>query len=162
MRIKVVCQSPCCRTATNIAPYCWRHALKLAKIKVRDSTIPGAGKGLFAQSTWRSPAHGPRTLVFKKKDVIAEYLGEVIDEAELGRRYGTERAPYTIWVCDGTYVDAARLRSYAAMANDARGHGRCNARFTHGSATRPPEIRATRDIYNGDEILVSYGDAYWS
>ena len=53
---------------------CHVHRKEL-EVKVKKSTIPNAGKGLFATKT------------FNQNSVIGEYTGENVSEAEIGRRY---------------------------------------------------------------------------
>ena len=60
-------------------------------------------------------------------------------------------------------IDAIAVRGVLAVANDARDH-RNNMSFGGGvEAVRSHRMPcyATRDIYDGEEILVEYGAEYW-
>lgn len=156
-------------------PLCWQHLLASRGVRIRPSTVPGAGKGLFAMARPRPRPRrrgghaqndrGAASILFRPGDVIAEYDGEVVAKAELDRRYGDHTAPYGIHVRGEVYEDGACRRGTAAMANHATGTG-VNARFSYRYAARNAGapvrsvLRATRPIRDGEEILVNYGDDY--
>jgi len=66
------------------------------------------------------------------------------------------------------YIDGLRCpqegRGGASFANDGRGP-RNNAKFVlqHDKSQGRDRVflKATRDIYDGEEVLVSYGRTYW-
>ena len=58
-------------------------------LKIKASTIPGAGKGLYAYGGTRNSGK----VVFKPKQLIADYDGEHISKAVLVSRYGSHTAP---------------------------------------------------------------------
>lgn len=112
---------------------------------------------------------GPAMPAFDGKDrAIAEY----ITAAELERRYpGDLTGPYADTI-EGDHdhaFDAVTVRSVGAMANDARETGRRpNAKFVpvHNRYRKYKDrsevwLRATRNIYHGDPILVNYSADYW-
>lgn len=126
-------------------PMCWIHNKKLYGIRVKDSTIPGGGKGLFATQPIRGRVY------------ICPYVGENITQECLDSRYeGDVTAPYTVFDNEsGIYVDSACVRGVGAMANTSR---RTNAEIIE----REGELwlRATRYIRADEEILVDYGEGY--
>ena len=65
----------CKRTTTTIgSPYCYTHLLNQKHIKIQPSTIPSAGKGVFAVD----PKRLPGTIIFRNGDVIVPYASEWI------------------------------------------------------------------------------------
>jgi hypothetical protein len=131
-----------------------RKSLNLG-VKVGNSRIPNAGKGLFA------------TKVFKEKETIGYYDGRDTTQAQLDNRYGVEQtAPYVIKGKDGIYLDSACLRSLMSVANSGTSRvGRIlpsNAAFS-SKAKRDGtvRVRATKRINVDDEILIWYGEAYF-
>ncbi len=149
----------CMRTVCVGVPYCYSHLQKAMHLKIAMSTIPHAGKGLFA---WNPKAKNG--IVFKKNDIIATYAGEIVNGAELARRYDYNvyevTAPYAIGSRDPKRkYDAACKRVTASLANDPQGSRyRSNAKYTNFT---PPNIKATQNIKHGREIMVSYGPGYW-
>lgn len=75
------------------APYCWIHLLYVNHLRIKDSTIPNAGKGLFCINK-REPDNA---IIFRPGDKIITYDGQVINNDELVRRYTNNyTAPYSI------------------------------------------------------------------
>lgn len=108
-----------------------------------ESTIPGAGFGLFA---------GER---IKKGQNISRYWGRVVDMNE-----SDNSSVYLLDLEDGRGIDAIdSMDCPARYANDARGEGN-NAQFVHSSGVYIYMV-ATRDIEEGEEIFVDYGPDYW-
>ncbi|KAJ3084864.1 hypothetical protein HK102_000533 [Quaeritorhiza haematococci] len=112
--------------------------------------------GLFAMK--RNAPNG--TVLFRKNDVILEYVGEIIPVSETSARYGDQTAVYTLRRNQTTDIDAACKRGVAAMANSKPGAN--NARF--GAAGRGENyrmvLRATKNILHGQEIFAHYGGNY--
>lgn len=125
-------------------------------LRIKPSTIPGAGRGLFAASKTR----GPGEVVFARGDRIIEYGGEHIIVAELNNRYpGTLTAPYGLQ--EGAHVeDGACNRGPGTLANHAP-QREANARysFARGNPQRMVLV-ATKPIRNGTEIRCNYGRGY--
>lgn len=136
-------------------PYCHSHMMSELKLRVLQSNIAGAGKGLFAML----PREEGRVVVFEEGDTIVEYNGETVSQAELDRRYTDDlTAPYAL--CSPTRCkDAACNRSVGAFANHAAGN-RANATFLPNASGSKIYLVATKDIYNKTEIKVDYGPEY--
>jgi len=124
-------------------------------IRRRDSTIPGAGKGVFA------------TAFIPDGHWICPYVGESINQNCLESRYpGDQVAPYAVDDGRRRYIDSACLRGIGSIANglfDAAGSSRPQDQHNAIIEARPDGsrwLRATRDIPDGSEIFVWYGDAY--
>lgn len=150
----------CSRTVCIGLPLCWQHMLRDARIQIRESTIPNAGKGLFAVDK-----HMPLgSRIFKRGDVIAEYIGEDLQDNDLFARYPAQyNAPYAFEYKvatphhQGRSKDCACVRSAASMINHTI-REQANARF---QVTRDRVfVKASKNIKNGDEIFVYYGQYY--
>ena len=142
-------------------PVCWIHLLKDHKLRIAKSRIAEAGKGLFAtksRSINPNPQRTAENLVFRRDEKIIEYVGDRIDGDEMANRYGNQTAPYSLETKKDHIVDAACKRGAAAFANH-KPFAQANARFS-----RSPDgkiwIRATKHIYDGDEIYLYYGSSY--
>jgi len=150
---KIHCVAGDCPNITSLTlPYCQQHWRELYGVKITNSTIAGAGKGLFA------------TKRFKKQDFICDYYGQHIDEAELVKRYGEATAPYAIELDNNKYVDGALSRGIANYANH-KPKKDCNARLERvfdDNFVIPISVRlvAIKTINENDEIFVYYGNTY--
>ena len=137
---------------------CWSHLLKYKHLRIKHSTIPNAGKGLFAIDN-KQPENA---IIFKKGDVIADYIGQTINAQTLRNRYEKHTAPYGIYLKKDTYIDAATERGYASLANQAPQSALKNAKFVPNFRLNPQrvQLKATKEIRNGNDILTSYGRSY--
>ena len=138
---------------------CYSHLLSLKHLRIKPSTITGAGNGLFALDS-RQP---PNAVLFHKGDRIGEYIGERLDLAELAERYGNYTAPYTMKITNNEFLDSATKRGYCSLANRATTANQANAEFPNCNYRVVPHkiyLVAKKDIRNGDEILTSYGKSY--
>jgi len=142
-----------CGSRTAKGRYCFAHMRSESGLRVKRSTIPLAGMGLFAERD------------FARGDHIADYTGDQL----IIRRDG-DGGPYCLALTQREAIDAARTNSgYGRWANDPRDPGRGgeqqrrrpNAEFVLNPASRTGRLRATRAIRAGDEVFVSYGAQYW-
>jgi hypothetical protein len=110
-------------------------------LRIKKSTIPGAGLGLFAAKD------------FKKDTKVVDYKGEVSDHASGG--------DYDLEIKPNKFVNANKsiyVGSYSNMAR--RGDGKTNnAKLT--AYQSEGRIKSTRPIKAGGEVLTSYGRSYW-
>lgn len=126
-------------------------ALLEEKIRVKRSTLPGAGKGLFTKVF--IPA-GTR---------IVEYKGVITTWKEVEHNDGENG--YIYYVKRNHVIDASRTtEALARYANDARGISRVkglsnNAEYKEDKLN--VYITSTKDIPAGAEIFVDYGKEYW-
>lgn len=143
----------CTKTSCIGTPFCWMHLLRERKLRIKESTIPGIGKGLFALD--KRPAFA-NAILFRPKDTIITYDGESVTHDDLQRRYGDFTAPYAI--SEGRFaVDSACKRGAGSLANYSR---TTNARLTFSRTTKTFKLIATKNIRNGAEIFCSYGRSY--
>lgn len=142
-----------CRVRTCIGvPYCWHH-LRVRKLRIGPSTLPNAGKGLFAFD----PTAAPNAIVFARDDTIIEYIGEIISKKRLDSRYGDYTAPYALQQSRNKISDAACERGVASLANTSS-KTLINAKFYYERAQLI--MTAIKAIRNGQEIFVDYGKEY--
>lgn len=142
----------CNRKVIIGTPMCWQHQRLRQKVKIADSEIENAGKGLFAYQPPRARQRR-NGVVFRAGSHIVPYGGELISNDELQRRYGSFTGPYALRVNNRTIRDTACNRGIGSLANHTNEND-ANA------VLRPNSVVAVRPIRNGDEILVSYGDEY--
>ena len=133
--------------------YCYTHLEKEKELKIKDSTIPQADKGLYAFNHTK-PAN---EILFRRDQTITDYNGQHINEAQLNQRYGEYTAPYTVRINQNYYVDSALKRSVGSLANTSNNN---NARLSTNTVNKTIKLKATKPIRNNQEIFVSYGRAY--
>jgi hypothetical protein len=147
----------CKRKAYIGFEYCWGHISEAMHVKIQNSTIAGAGRGLFA---WQNNAI-PGQVIFRNNDTIGEYSGEVLSNIQLVQRYTLQQtAPYGVYVSPHQFVDAACKRSTMSLINHGN-NARANARFSITN-TQPKRVlvKAIKNIRQGQEILINYGGQY--
>ena len=126
-------------------PECSLHRKDL---QIKKSTIPNAGKGLFAKRD------------FKKNEVIGKYTGERVTAKQLQDRCGYSTAPYGLQVGNRIF-DSACDRGIMSLANAKREMANANAKIVNKGTDSGANVRATKSIKKGDEIYVHYGSTYW-
>jgi hypothetical protein len=135
--------------------YCYSHLESEKQLKIKDSTIPQAEKGLFAFNRKKAP----NETIFKKDQVITEYNGENISPAQKTARYANKTAPYAVEV-GRRVIDSALQRGVGSLANTKPNHN--NASFSVSTRNNTPsaKVKATKPIKNNQEIFLSYGRSY--
>ncbi|MDQ3049733.1 MAG: SET domain-containing protein-lysine N-methyltransferase [Bacteroidota bacterium] len=123
-------------------------------LKVKKSSLPGAGKGLFTPSD------------IKKGQIVCEYEGERITWKQAIERNDENKGGYVFFINNNNCIDAFHYKdTFGRFANDAAGVGRIDGfrnNSTYDIVKNKVFIRATRNIEAGSEIFVSYGRAYWN
>lgn len=161
-------------------PYCHIHIRWKLHLAIADSTIPNAGKGLFA---WNE-AKRPNGVVFRRGNLITEYIGENLGKRDLDarvgddglaayalepvlvRRGGEAGVPVEYGENDTLIIDAACVRGIASFANALSDNRQTNATLgyrmvgTGEARRRVAGLFAKKDIRHKEEILVSYGENY--
>jgi len=137
-------------------PLCHTHLLSQRHLKIKVSTIPYAGKGLFALDK----SEPMNAVIFRKGEKIIDYIGEHIDLQELNHRYDEYTAPYAVGINRNTFIDPACERGVGAFANTKLRKNDNNATFSTNPRNRTASIKATKNIRNGEEIFVYYGNEY--
>ncbi|KAI9199405.1 uncharacterized protein BJ171DRAFT_631935 [Polychytrium aggregatum] len=160
----------CTRTTCIGVKYCYSHLATVKNLRIDDSTIPGAGKGLFAYKHVSASVYddGERerlenAVLFKRGQVIIEYDGQPIPGQERQSRYGNTNAPYLverrIGLNAGRYEDGACRRGIGTLANHSDDTNDVNAKLAQDRGVGVV-LRALRDIHNGEEIFIDCGSAF--
>lgn len=133
-----------CAQRTTKGQYCWTHLKAAEGLRVKASGVAGAGMGLFAERE------------FDRDETVALYTGDWMS--------GDDGGVYALQVTRTKVIDAARTNAAPGRwANDPRGTGkRANGRFSYNPRTGVARIKATRKLAKGEEVLVSYGQQYWT
>ncbi len=133
-------------------------------VTVRKSTIPNAGRGLFANIT------------FNIDDCVAEYNGKIIGQKEVDKLTEQNQYQYIAQLTDFLAIDGYRdeKTGLGSFVNDIRTKTKHNAYFyvsdykpnnDNHNFGRKTNLRvfliASNKIEKGDEIFVSYGSKYW-
>jgi uncharacterized protein len=119
-------------------------------LKVKTSTLPGCGKGLFTK------------ILIPKGIIITEHTGKITSFKSIDPE---DDNPYLFYVSGNHVIDGRDQQdSLARFVNDARGHKRI-AGFTNNSKYvvigKRVFITAIKDILPKEEIFVGYGKEYW-
>ena len=121
------------------------------KVRIDNSTIQGAGKGLFAEEDIKRgqvilPVTGPRYSATEVETIHADNL-------------------YLLELNDGS-GDCIEVQGEARYSNDAKGvnniPGLVNNASFYSAEDHSMYLQATRRIPKGHEILVDYGKGYWT
>lgn len=178
----------CSRVVSLVHPYCAEHLKREMHLRVGASTIPGGGLGLFAETKYPAKLAEQQLrlsefrpwaakiketglpLLFRDGDTVAPLGGEVIDLAELHRRYRSHDVTfaYTSEMTRGIYEDAFLFREAGSYANTRLGpHG--ELAIEHNNAIligirdrgiKRAHIVANKPIFHGEEVMVYYGPEY--
>lgn len=129
------------------------------QVKINKSTIPNAGKGLFAVSKDNNDT------VFKPGDPIVQYGNNTneISFQKLMKNCNNDPEECTTYVfCNGTKCwDDMEKTSPARYSNDCfNTKNKCNSKFQMIDGY--PWLVAKSEIKNNDEIFTSYGPSYWT
>jgi SET domain-containing protein len=120
------------------------------QLEVKESNIPGAGKGLFT------------TTFIPKGTRIVEYKGRIRTWKEVEN---DDSNYYIFYVNENHVIDGGRTKtSLARYINDAKGLKKIkglnnNAEFVIDGLRA--FVDAKKDIPAGSEIFVGYGKEYW-
>ena len=118
---------------------------------IEESTLPGAGKGLFTKT------------FIPKGTRITTYRGKVTTWKDADHRDGANA--YIYYLKRTHVIDASRhKKALARYSNDARGIKRVkgiknNCDFVEEGLN--VYLEAKKNIHPGEEILVPYGKEYW-
>ncbi len=158
-RCQGICKNgqQCKRNVTIGLPYCWTHLESNKHLKIKKSTIPDAGQGVFAKDKLKQQEHKP---VFKSKDLITPYEGENITMQQKNQRYGNHTGPYAVQKTQTSVEDAALKRGIGSVINRGNRNKVPNAEFSYDARRKQMNIKARKNIYDNDEILIPYGNRY--
>ena len=146
----------CSRNVCIGLPRCWQHTRKEYNVRIKNSSIPGAGKGLFYQD----PAYAiGATIDLPAVRNLFKYTGQIITEAQYTQRYGDEDdtpsmlVPYFSPGPGGRDIDAACQRGIASLINHSKS-ANCRIR----PVGQDVMVTTTRKLRNGEELLINYSN----
>lgn len=127
-------------------------ALLEKQLYVKDSTLPGVGKGLFTKK------------FIPKGTRVVEYKGEVLTWKEVGKM-ADDRNGYVFYFTAKYVLDAWNYKkAHARYINDAKGITRIEG-ITNNTefviVGKRCFVEATKDIPAFAELFVGYGAEYW-
>jgi hypothetical protein len=134
---------------------CWRHLERDNKVKVKPSLIHGAGKGVFVIDKTQPD----NAIIFRADDNICQYLGQIINRDTLIARYDYKTAPYGIQLKEDEYMDGALKRGIGTLLNH-RNNPNCRFSVNFRATPNTVNIKAMRNIKNGEELYANYGTRY--
>ncbi|HTN06971.1 SET domain-containing protein [Agriterribacter sp.] len=118
---------------------------------IKESSLPGSGKGLFTKAFIPSGTH------------IIEYKGRVTTWKEVEEKEADN--VYIMYVNRNHVINARPYRkALARYANDAKGFGKIKGlrnNAVYVTVKKKVYIEAIRNIKPGEEVLVDYGREYW-
>lgn len=114
---------------------------------IKRSSIPKAGKGLFAKIT------------ILPGDTIGPYTGKVLTDSQANSPPYVNSL-YLVWVCQDCWIlGEGPGASYTRFIN--HDDVRPNAELITSSRWKKARIAAMRIIRPGEEIFFDYGESYW-
>jgi hypothetical protein len=146
----------CSRNTCIGTSWCFQHLASNKHLRIQKSTLPNAGKGIFAVDV---TSKEPTTIVFRNGQQIIAYDGEMIHKDTTQERYGDYTAPYGIRVTRTIDEDGALHRGIGTLVNH-QPTKRANARFSVARNPTRIVLVATKNIHHGKEIFVNYGSDY--
>jgi len=134
----------CKRTTCRYAPFCAAHRA----FTIDESTLPGAGKGIFASRP------------LKRSGTIGDYTIATIkqNETEFLESYPDSRATHTAKINDSYFTalgTGKRTHNGIGMGNRAASGRRNNAKILKSG-----RVVATRRMGLEDEFFIAYGRGY--
>jgi hypothetical protein len=137
----------------------YQFPLPESSVQVRESTIPGAGMGLFA------------TTSIQEGTFLMEYIGEILTENEYFDRYPDGSGRYVAQITKGfgisepVYIDGLDPnRSGVARYMNSRSGSGANVfwkKQRFGKQAGKMHFYSLRKIEAGEELFFDYGDSYW-
>ena len=128
------------------------EAKELDYLYIKESQIPGSGKGLFT------------AIPIYKDEVISIFKGKILSDIEAQCRAANGEDGCFINLPDGTILDSMEVKCFAKYANDVLGV--VETRYRNNSIITLDEdgnvcIVANRKILAAEEIFCGYGYKYW-
>lgn len=132
-----------CKHDTSRGIYCWQHLKEKEGLRVKKSTVPGAGLGLFVTK--------PR----KKGERITEYSGKRVVSRD--PNYG---GPYVLETSNYHFIDASKTNvDGLGRYINHQPERKANTKFVvhRGKAN----MDTTKAVKKDKELFVPYGEEYF-
>ena len=138
-----------CDQRTRDGQFCPRHLQQEMGLRIGPSTLPGAGRGLFAAQP------------FSNRQEVSPLTGYWLRNKG-DRREWQPLSHYVFGVSAQLAIDAAGTnRAPARLINDARGLHKSNCKFVPCSNSESIRVVTTRAVAAGEEFFAPYGPSYW-
>lgn len=138
--------------------YCPSHLELIKHLKIKKSTMEGAGKGLFAYDKSKDE----NEIIFKKNERIVDYNGKRKTQEQIDNEYKNYTAPYAIAYSQDKIIDAGDKRGVGSLMNH-KPNSQSNVRFAtkkQNGQIIGVQLIATKNIRNGQELFAYYGKLY--
>ena len=149
------CRGTRCMKRTGRSRYCWLHLQRIRNLRIKKSTLPRAGMGVFIAKQ-----------AMPRGATVAEYEGP-----RLMFDPRTEDAPggeYHLQSKRDTIIDGSSSHNIGSYVNDCRAANRrageckgCNCRFSCNRQTGCVKIVTTKRVAPQAELFVPYSRSYW-
>lgn len=114
---------------------------------VKDSTILGAGKGLYA------------LCAIHRGDTIGAYTGVLVSDDEVNNGPYLD-SHYILWLCDNHQIVAeGEAANYTRYINHS---DKPNVRFVVSTRWKKARVEALKRILPGEELFLDYGPDFWA
>ena len=133
--------------------YCPTHLKSEKDLKIKDSTIPNSGKGVFVDNSTNN-----NEIVFRKDDKICDYNGIKTNKNNIDNEYRGKTAPYALQINNTDVIDAAGKRGVGSIINTKPGDNNCS--FSIDNRNKSASVKATKNIKNGQELFLAYSRSY--
>ena len=136
-----------CGARTLNGEFCWNHLRSKMGLRIKQSAIPAAGRGLFAERDFRAG------------EEVTRYTGDLVEGAE--QRF--DGSNYVFGLSNRAAIDACRTNTASGrMVNDSgRSSHSPNLDWRVDRVHRTVRLVASQPIRKGEELLVLYGPSYW-
>lgn len=135
---------------------CWNHFIIYKHLRILPTEIPAihGEKGLFAYD----PNQPADAIIFRRGDVICDYVAERLTNRQKDERYEEHTAPYAIERTKKDYEDGACKRTIASIINHGTSPASRNCQFYLDRTARSQKVivECTKNIRNNREILANY------
>lgn len=137
-----------CGARTKHGSRCWNHTQRDLGLRIKQSGIVDAGKGLWTTQDRKTADH------------ITKYTGDI--SMNPAQEHGGSK--YVLELSKSVTLDAARTDTAAGrMINDPQGtRFQPNTKFAIDNRHRTVRIVATRPIKSNTELFLPYGPLYWT
>lgn len=144
---QIRCKNRTCRTARK----CWRHLMIENGLRVKNSTIKGAGLGLFT------------TKDLKANVIVDSYKAKlpILTLKQIHQRYPGNTLGQYVWCHANKCVDARSTQSNLARFSNGCDSTRSQMSRCNAQITKQGNLKTTKKIKANSEILCRYGPEYW-
>jgi len=138
-----------CKKRVVYGYYCYVHNKYRKGLRIKQSSIPDAGRGLYAEKD------------YKQGQIVAQYQGQKMTKREVDKKY-KEQGDFTVChgnkphnICVDAVVTSSSNGRYANVGNATN-----NTKLKYKAKNKTFRLVATEPISTSREIFADYGDEY--